>query len=353
MTGRIEAYNAALKSVATRERARGVAVDQGDLTTEQRHLIYGGGRDGRFDAAAHAFRLRVFEKYWPDAAAALRAEYGRGDTLGLAQMRSFATALGFAALLLLLPWAIVALRRPEGALGALPTAGALSAGLPAELATVRLPRMRYSVGIESGTVLKVDTAFETNIDTEVRGGGVAHTGYGTVAITHPTVTVRSKSVQVDRIWVRTPEGRELKWVFRGGRLEAREGHQVSVVWQFLGGDKWRAILGFNHDTREFGRINEPAHGLSGWPLWLASALVATGLAVLTNPWLALFALAMSVLYVGLIKAIFRIRRDRRFSIVHQPAYRRFLAEANLAGYATRRGGLGAAGRLESLEGDVR
>jgi hypothetical protein len=337
MTPRINAYNAALKAAAVAERARGVTVDGGDLTIEQRHLIYGGGSDGEFDNASHAFKLRVFDKYWPDAAAGLRAEYGGGDLLAFTQMRASAMWLVFAALFLFLPWIVIALRRDEGSIGQLPTAGALSADLPPNLATVHLPRMRYSVGIESGTVLRVGTWSETNIDTTVEGGSVRVAGTPhmvtnpTVVVTNPTVKVKSTSVQVDRLWVLTPEGREIKWVFRGGRLEAREGHRASVVWQSLGGDQWRPILGFNHNTGEFDRIDEPIHRLSGWLPWLATAAVAGGLAfAVAGGGAALTIAVLAALYVGLIKGIYRIRRDRRFFKIYEPAYRRFLADADVA-----------------------
>lgn len=122
------------------------------------------------------------------------------------------------------------------------------------------PRFRPELNLSSGIVVDEKTWTETHVTTT------------TVTSTNaPSRTsVSSTTVQKDRLWIRTFEGREEEWTVTGAVFSARGGHHVS--WLTFRPKKGRAAelaLMYNHQS---GKVFErpwiwAAHG-SGWGVFL-------------------------------------------------------------------------------------
>lgn len=112
--------------------------------------------------------------------------------------------------------------------------------LPPELRFPELPgRMRPELALELGHIVDSNTWSETRISTSTSAGNAyqpAHT------------TVHAHSVQKDRMWLRTFDGRERAWTSTGGVFVARAGHLVAMVQaRTRRGDENLAIA-YNHTS---------------------------------------------------------------------------------------------------------
>lgn len=343
MTPKVNAYNDTLKEVQDEERSQGITLDWGGLTVEQRHLIYGGGKDGEYDSTSHSFQYEVFSKFGLHAEAAQHRDPTAADFANI-KSQLLATA-GMATMLvtmLVTPLVLIFLGSLRGAARTtVASSNELMTNLPQDLRIFRLPAMAYAILIETGRIIDLKIWSETNVKITSSGGGgyisgTAHNIWGHISA--PQIQSKTTITRNDQVWVRTLDGKELEWTFRNGVFPVRVGQVVSVVSQHTGKDYYRAVLGFNHTTGKFIEVNPPDHALRGFLLWLATA--AAGCASLWigaslikkasidySLWYFFIGIAVvALIYIGILKLIYRVLRDWRFG-TYRKKLQRYLNEA--------------------------
>lgn len=133
--------------------------------------------------------------------------------------------------------------------------------LPAELQVPELPAgLRPELFAENARVLDLQTWSETSVSWQSSSGNT---------YVAPQVTVKTSTVQKDRLWVETVDGREDAWTITGAVFAANRGHFLTWVHARLkNGDAIPALI-FNHNTQQWYEREwlQAYHG-KFWKHWL-------------------------------------------------------------------------------------
>lgn len=115
--------------------------------------------------------------------------------------------------------------------------------LPPDLQVPILPAgLRPELFTENARVLDLQTWSETTVSWQSSSGN---------AYVAPQVSVRTSTVQKDRLWVETVDGREHAWTVTGGVFAANRGHFLTWVHaRPRRGDPIPALI-FNHNTQQW------------------------------------------------------------------------------------------------------
>ena len=334
----IDAYNKALSEVQAEERRRGIELDSGGLTHEQRLMIYRGGSGSDSLSKARELHSGLYQRYLPSIAA-LEQQRPAGTPLSADEQRLLtAAAILIVTLLAMLatPWLLLRGkgRRP-------PATGPATAdaedpiALPEALRTLSLPKLRYQTRLLSGLVAGVDSWIDREDSTTVSGGRVTvqpglspHTPH-LVNVEPTKVEVESKFTKKDRLWLVTTDGREIPYTFVDDEVKARPSQVVSVLGVQGQADDAPPLLVYNHTTRRLSTLGfrnlTNQHVLPGFGIWLATTLVGLAGSALVGTFvatpdaatrvtlvLAVVSAVIAGVYTGIIKLIYRTRRNSAF-----------------------------------------
>ncbi len=207
--------------------------------------------------------------------------------------------------------------------------------LPADLRDVRVLKARYGVRMEAGRVFEKEMWTETEVSTTTTP--TTSEMIGNQHVVTPGRTSTRVITTVNRVyWVRTLDGREASWRFIGDLFRAVKGQIVSVISGVDG-----RVVAYNHATRrhfvdQSGFVE--LHRLPGRWVWLLDSLAATAtffvLARMSDSGIppgsplvahdlravivpatigvAITAVIVAALYIGVLKAVFRSIRARQF-----------------------------------------
>lgn len=115
--------------------------------------------------------------------------------------------------------------------------------LPPDLQLPALPGgMRPELFVENARVLDLQTWSETSVSWQSSSGN---------AYVAPQVSVRTTTVQKDRLWVQTPDGIEQAWMITGGVFAANRGHFLTWVQARREQGEPVSFLIFNHNTQKW------------------------------------------------------------------------------------------------------
>ena len=209
--------------------------------------------------------------------------------------------------------------------------------LPADLRTIRVPGQTYDVDLESGLVLDEKTWTETTSTVHTVPGQQQVIG-NTIYTSGGYSYVTYGSTRKDRIFIRTPEGRDHPWICTDIGFETLKGHVVSRVAPAAGtpGENDFFLL-YNHSTGQVVKLPGVIrrHVVRKRYLWLATAAVG----VLGTVWAfqldtpdsatgqlsGIMAFAALVL-VALTAFVVRLLRNRTFNRRYYPQLCKLLVE---------------------------
>jgi hypothetical protein len=199
-------------------------------------------------------------------------------------------------------------------------------GLPPDLQRPVLPwRLQLELFVEHARVLDLQTWSETTISWHSTGGGPHHAP--------PHVSVQSRSVLKDRLWVQTMEEKEEAWTLTNAVLEANRGHGLSWVQCVQRKGAEVPCLLFNHHTQKW--YESPwlaTYHDRFWlhwfllnvlwlvPLCLAGAWLSEMMDVSNNLFLGLIptVVVISLVWAGTVHAWTLWRRGRVWKTLYRP-----------------------------------